>query len=321
MRLHRSIAAPLLGMLLAGASAPAVAGPISLDNFKSQTGINVGEKDVTSIWNALVTMGTTKFLGGNLGSLKLDESSMIAGAATLGASEFDNFLRSGSLGTSVSGLSGLLTQRMTSGAGMDLSYLVGSFTGGGGIGNGAAATFSNLASGGGATEGEAMCDSAIGNQLASVGEQRVNGLVNAALGSDMGFSPLKGLTAGAGGKGSGFSSLGCLDKLFQGSGADILFKPPSLGNLTNMLSNWSCGEAMSVAQQVMGNFNTDVLKTGQLGGFFPASSMTEAMGVSATSIPGISKPASEVFGEAFAKFNSGKDSDIKQAASLRSVFK
>lgn len=323
MRLHKFLPASLLAIVLSGAASPVAAGPLSLDKFRDQTGIRVGEKEVTSLWNALVTMGTTQFLGGNLGSLKLDESSMIAGAATLGASEFDNFLRSGSLGTSAGGLASLLTQRMTSGAGMDLSHLVGSFTGGGGITNGAPSTFSSLTSMGGASAGSAMCDTEVGNKLAQVGEERVNSLLNAALSDQYGFSTVKGLTSGAGGNGSGFSALSCLDKLFQGSGTDILFKPPSLGNLTGMLQNWTCGQAMSVAQQVMQNsgLGSGVFKTGSLGGFFPASTMNEAMSSAPMSMPGISSTASELFGEAFAKFGAPSDSQIKKTASLGTLFK
>lgn len=135
MRMSRILAAPLMAVLLAAAS-PVSAGPLSLVQFQDATGINADQAQVSSIWQSLVAMGTTEFLGGNIGSFRLDESSMIAGASTLGATEFDNFLRNGSLSSSSSGLGNTLTQRMTSGSGFDLSHIVGSFTNGGGLPSG-----------------------------------------------------------------------------------------------------------------------------------------------------------------------------------------
>jgi len=322
MTRQSKLAVPLLALLLAGASAPAGAGPLSSERFRSETGLKIGDSEVTSIWNALVKMGTTQFLGGSLGSLKLDESSMVAGAATIGASEFDNFLRTGGLGTAASGLGGLLSQRMTSGAGIDLSHLVGSFSGGG-VPTGASANFSSLTSMGGASEASGMCDTDVGNKLASVGEERVNSLVNAAMSKEYGFSTVKDLTSGAGGQGSGFSALSCLDKLFQGSGTDILFKPPSLGNLTGMLQNWTCGQAMSVAQQVMNGagISSDHFKTGSNGGFFPMTKMHEAMVDAPYSLkPGMSTGASAMFGEGFGTLSMPRAADIKKAAGLNDLF-
>jgi len=326
MSISGKIAGSLVTLLLAGAAAPACAGPLSLGKFRDATGIqNLSEEKVSALWRAMSAMGTTKFLGGNLGPLRLDESAMVAGAATLGASEFDNFLRTGSLGASVSGLGGTLSQRMTAGAGADLAYLVGSFTTGGGSPAAAAPSFASMTAMGGATAESGMCDPEIGNKLAEVGETYVNGIVNASMSEEMGFSKMESLTAGAGGKGSGFASLSCLDKLFQGvqgGNLDILFKPPSLGNLTNMLQNWTCGEAVSVAQQVAGAFGGgEIFKTGNLGGFFPTAAMGEAMDGAVLKRPGINQGGASMFGADFASFQAKTESEIRKTANLSSLFK
>jgi len=299
-------------------SFPANAGPLSLVRLRDTTGINLSESQVTSIWNALNSMGTTEFLGGNLGSFRLDESSMIAGAATLGASEFDNFLRTGNLSGSNSSLGGLLTQRMTSSAGLDLSYLTGSFTSGGGVAGGTT-SFANLTSLGGASAASPSCDPEISSKLAEIGEQHVNGIVTAAMSKEYGFSQISDLR-GADGTGSGFSALGCLDRLFQGTGVDILFKPPSLGNLSNMLQNWTCGEAVGVAQQVAGAFGSgEIFKTAGLGGFYPALTMGEAMDGAVSKRPGIGQSARDTFG--FGDFGAPSASQIARSASLGTLFR
>lgn len=317
MRMSRILAAPLMAVLLAAAS-PVVAGPLSLVQYEDSTGIKTSQEQVSSIWQSLVSMGTTEFLGGNIGSFRLDESSMIAGAQTLGVTEFDNFLRSGSLSSSSSGIGNTLTQRMTSGSGFDLSYITGSFTSGGGLASGIASTLTSLTSSGGATSASGSCDPEIGDKLAQVGEQSVSNIVTAALSKEYGFSQIQDLK-GTSGKGTGFSALGCLDKLFQNAGSDLLFKPPSLGNLTNMLQNWVCNQAKSVADQVAGNLGSEIFKTGSLGGFFPAQTMSEAMDPAASKRPGIGQNSSETFG--FGTFGSRSESEIQQATSLRTLFR
>lgn len=317
MRMSRILAAPLMAVLLAAAS-PVSAGPLSLVQFQDATGINADQAQVSSIWQSLVAMGTTEFLGGNIGSFRLDESSMIAGASTLGATEFDNFLRNGSLSSSSSGLGNTLTQRMTSGSGFDLSHIVGSFTNGGGLPSGMSASLTSLTSLGGASSASGSCDPEIGDKLAQIGEQSVSNIVTAALSKEYGFSQMQDLK-GTSGKGTGFSALGCLDKLFQNAGADLLFKPPSLGNLTNMLQNWVCNQAKGIAQQVTGNLGTDIFKTGSIGGFFPSHQMSEGMDGAPSLRPGIGQNSSQTFG--FSAFNGRSESDIQQAASLRTLFR
>lgn len=320
------IAAAVLGAALLGSvAAPAIAGPLSMDRFTEVTGLSLSDRQVTSLWNSMVSMGTTQFLGGSLGSFRLDEASMIAGAATLGVTEFDNFLRTGSLSSVVNGLGSLLTQRMTAAAGADLSHLVGSFTSGGGLVKGASESFASLTSVGGASEASGSCDPEIGDKLAESGEAYVKNVVETAMSEQYGFSQLGGLghgTPGGGGAKFGFSALSCLDKLFQGANVDILFKPPSLANLTNMLQSWTCDKAVSVAQQIAGAFGDgNVFKTGNLGGFFPQLTFGEAN--TAAPIRNLAEGASpsQLFGSDFASVNVKSNGEIKISARLGDLFK
>jgi len=321
MRRFQVILASVATAALISITSPAAAGELSFINFKDSTGINMTSEQATNYWSALVAMGTTSFLGGNIGSFRLDESSMLAGAATLGVTEFDRFLRTGSLSSSSSGLGDLLTKRMTSGAGSDLSYLLGSFTSGGGMLNNVTPSFTNLTSFGGSTTQSGSCDPEVSNKLVQIGSGNVDSVVKAAQDDTLGFSQLKNMRS-SNGSGSGFSAMSCLDKLFQNAGTDLMFKPPSLGNLTNMLQNWTCGKAVGVAQQIAGAFGSgDIFKTSSLGGFYPMLTMGEAMDGAISKRPGIGQSIADTFGSSFANRQSLSDSEIKTAASLNTLFR
>lgn len=297
---------------------PAFAASTSLSSamFQDTTGLNASTQDIQSTWNALKTMGTDKFLGGNIGSFKLDESSMIAGALTIGATEFDNFLRSGSLSNISGDLSSLLSTNMTKAAGIDLSSVVGSFTQGGGA---AAGTVFNAASTS-ATGTGGQCSPGVASDLVNIGKKHVDMMRNAALGGEFGVSQISSL-AGSNGVGTGFASLGCLDKLFQNAGSDILFKPPSLSNLISQLQNWACPNAPGVSQQVMGDFgDLGIFDTQAMGGFYGHKVFGESNDGPVSPQPGIGNNVQQVFGSGFGNTQIANSAQISQQTSLTKLF-
>lgn len=321
MRKFNAFLASVAAAALIAAASPASAGPLSFVNFKDSTGISMTPAQATAYWAALTAMGTTSYLGGSIGSFRLDESAMLAGAATLGVTEFDNFLRSGTLTSTSSGMGDLLTKRMTSGAGNDLSYLLGSYTSGGGMMNNVTPSFSNLTSFGGSQTASGSCDPTVSEKLVQIGSGNVDSVMKAAQSDAFGFSQIKNMRS-SNGTGTGFSAMSCLDKLFQNAGTDIMFKPPSLGNLSNQLQNWTCNGAVGVAQQIAGAFgNGDMFKTSALGGFYPMMTMGEAMDGAISKRPGMGQPMSETFGASFSNRQVMPDSQIKTAASLNTLFR
>lgn len=310
-----ALSALFAATLLAGAAPSHAAGPLSLSAFQRETGIRADEGTIQQTWTALQAMGTDKYVGGMLGGLKLDESSLIAGALSIGASELDNLLGGGGLLTSALGAGGDVLGRMTSASGIDLSYLTGSFTAGGG---GSASAASMLS---GASSGDGACDSSVASALASGGQQHVEKIVNAAMSGEYGFSKIGDL-AGQGSGGSGFASLGCLDKLFQNAGSDIMFKPPSLGSLTNSLQNWVCGQSKSVADQVAGAFGSgDIFQTASLGGFYPSKTFGEANSGAPNRNPGTGQSPETTFGSSFADFESASNDETSKSSSILSLYR
>lgn len=319
MRKHivTALAAAALGTFLATTTAMAAASnPIAITNFTSGTGLDTTEAEVQSTWSALKALGTDRYLGGMVGNFKLDESSLIAGALSIGVTELDNFLKTGSLGISSSGLGSLLSKAMSGGAGIDLSYLTGSFTSGGGSFDGLPfTTTASLTSSTGGASAAGQCDPAVAAKQVAVGIQGVNDIVNAAMSDTYGFSrnsALGGMT-----QNSGYAARGCLDKLFQNSGSDVLFKPPSLGSLTTMLQGWSCDKAVSVADQVAGQFgDMSNFNTTAMGGFFPSGVFGEANDGSGAVQPGLGNTLSEVFGDTFSEKVGGSEGGLSSIASV-----
>lgn len=314
--LKRIAILPLTAMLLYGASAlssaHAASSTLSTIAFTTQTGINASQSDIQNTWNALQTMGTDQFLGGVIGGFKLDEASLIAGALSIGASELDNFLRSGNLNGASSDVGDMLSKAMSSAAGIDLSSVVGSFTNGGGT-----LTSASLTSGAGASASGGQCDPTVASDLANQGLKKVTDTVNIGMSSEYGFSKMAELT-GSGATGS-FASMGCLDKLFQNSGADILFKPPNMGQLTNMLQNWTCPKVPGIGEQIAGAFgNNDRFQTASLGGFFPLSTYGEA---NDGGVKGLGSSIAQQFSESFATASTPGSEDIAELTDLGKLFK
>lgn len=312
----RRIAYASLASILIGATAlsPAHAASSTLPTiaFSTQTGIDATSSDIQNTWTALQTMGTDKFLGGMIGGFKLDESSLIAAALSIGSSELDNFLRSGNLSSSIPNVGDVLSKVMTSASGIDLSSMVGSFTSGGGN-----LTTASLLSGGGAGAAGGQCDPSVAGDLATQGLKKVNDTVSIGMSSEYGFSQMAKMT-GSGSTGS-FASMGCLDKLFQNTGVDILFKPPTMGQLTNMLQNWTCPKVPGIGEQIAGAFGSnDRFQTASLGGFFPLSTYGEANDGGKN---GLGNGIAGMFSAAFANSETPKASQIAEMTDIGKLFK
>jgi len=304
------------GFAVAGGAAQAASGPLSLAAFGRETGIRASAEQVQEAWAALESMGTTKYLGGMLGGLRLDESAMIAGVLSIGAGEFDALLNGGGLNTASTTAGTELVSAMTSAAGIDLSYLTGSYTEGGG-----GSVSARAASASGATAGAEACDAGVSSEMASNGKAYVDGIVQAAMSGEYGFSKIQDLNPTSG-SGTGFAALGCLDKLFQNAGSDLLFKPPSLGSLTTQLQNWVCGEAASVAEQVAGAFgNGEIFNTASLGGFYPGANFGEAFDSNPNQRLGMGQKAADTFGQSFANFEKQAKAQVEAAADITRLFK
>lgn len=296
-------------LLAASPSALAQSNPLMLTRFNDATGLEAGDAAIQRTWNALVALGTDEFVGGAIGNFKIDEASLIAGAMAIGATELDNFLRSGSLSMSSSGLGRALTSAMSGAAGIDMSALTGSYTAGGGDLSGIFTTPTAVRSAAGGASAAGQCDAAISSKQVAVGLLGVRSVVDAAMSDQYGFSQNAALSGG--GSDSGFAARGCLDKLFQNAGSDILFKPPSLGNLTSMLSGWSCDQAVGVAEQVAGQFgDMSQFNTAGMGGFFPWGVYGEANDGAVPVRPGIGNKLSEVFGSTFDETNGSVDARL-----------
>jgi hypothetical protein len=311
-----AIALGFAAMFTCTAAQAAASNPIAITNFTSGSGLKATESEVQNAWSALRALGTDSFLGGMIGNFKLDESSLIAGALAIGATEFDNFLKSGSLSISSSGLGSLLSKAMTGAAGVDLSYLTGSFTSGGGSVNGLPfSTTGSLTTTTGGASAAGQCDSGVASKQVAVALQGVNNVVNAAMTDSYGFSQNAQLAGQT--QNSGFGARGCLDKLFQNAGSDILFKPPSLGSLTSMLQGWSCDKAKSVAEQVQGQFgDMSNFDTTSMGGFFPSGVFGEANDNGSVVQPGIGNDLADIFGKTFSEKNGSADSTLSTIASV-----
>lgn len=293
------------------------ANPITITNFDNASGTNASASDIQNTWSALQALGTTKFVGGTIGNFKLDESSLIAGAMSIGVTELDNFLKTGSLSTSASGLGNLLSAAMGNSAGMDLSSLVGSYTAGGGSLDGLPlSTSASLTSSAGGATAAGQCDSGVASKQVAVGLGGVQNVVNSAMSDQYGFSQNSSLSDGNGN--SSFAARDCLSNLFQNAGSDILFKPPSLGTLSQMLAGWSCNKAKSVSDQVNGQFgDMSQFNTASMGGFFPWGVYGEATDGTTPTRPGIGNSLGEVFGDTFSETNGSVASNL---TSLKSVF-
>jgi hypothetical protein len=314
----RLLAAAATIMLLASAASPALAASsttLPTINFSTATGLNASTSDIQSTWQQLKDMGTTQYLGGMIGGFKLDESSMVAAALSIGVTEFDNFLKTGQLSSAMGGAGSLLSSVMSGGSGIDLSSIVGSFTAGGGAIN--ATSILNTA---GVTAAGGVCDPSVAADLATQGSSYVSDIVKVGQSDSYGFSKMSSLSSG--GSTGGFASMGCLDKLFQNSGTDILFKPPTMGMLTSMLQNWTCPQVPGVAQQIASAFGDGSrFQTAGAGGFFPLLSFGEANDSTSPKMTGMGSTISNFFGSGFATTKSVSSGDVASMTSLSTLFK
>ena len=291
----------------------AQASDLALKTFERETGLPISVQETQTIWSQLTSLGTTQFLGGTIGTFKLDESSMIAGARAIGPSEFDNFLRTGKLNSSNQDVANILSEAMSKGSGFDFSSIINSFTpNGGALGNQASA---NIMSSSGASNADGMCSPDVAQGLVDQGNQHVNERVEIASSDEFGFSDLKQATGGT----TGFAGMSCMDKLFQNAGSDILFKPPSLGSLTSQINSWSCDRAVGVAEQIAGAFGADGFQTAAHGGFQADFTMGEAQEMNP--LNNIRLSSSDIFGNSFAQFDSLKDNDIKERTNIGRLFR
>lgn len=282
---------------------PSFASQTAINDFTSATGIDASSSQITETWNTLVSLGTTQYLGANIGTFKLDESTLIAAAMTIGASELDNYLRTGVLSSTVSSLSGTLSTVMSSASGINLSSIIGSYTT---TSNSSALSLSSALS-----SEDGTCNSDVADAQVEIGQNSVNNIVNTSLSDSYGFSKLSSIQSSTNG-GSGFSSLSCLENLFQNSGTDIFFKPPNLGNMITKLQNWTCGNTTSIAEQIAGfSTSSDLFKTSSYGGFFPFLKMDESTSSLGIKTLGLSSSPSDYISSSFGTFsNKNSDSSI-----------
>lgn len=257
-------------------------------------------------WDALVTMGTTEWIGADFNGGKIDASSLLSAARIVGASELDRWLRTGQAadGNILQTMAGALT----SGSGFNVSSITGVLSGLSGGGSSLAGSLSQLASGtpmgtitstltdsssinvnfmGPGGGGGDYCDEGIAGTQNAAAQKHIDDMVNIAMSNDYGFSQMGGAGVGSGQKSSdGFFGMSCLDKFMQGT-RDTLFRPPQLSQLVAMIGQMggiggagggsggggggggACDGAESVLQQVAGSMPSGIFDSGANGGFFP----------------------------------------------------
>jgi hypothetical protein len=115
---------PFLALLSAGHARAEVSDLVDKICTGTCTDKTSTQSSVTGWWSALTSMGTTDFIGGQMGGLKIDASSLLAGSSVAGASELDRFLRTGS--SSSPDITSSIMSMMSGGSGIDVTSLVGS---------------------------------------------------------------------------------------------------------------------------------------------------------------------------------------------------
>lgn len=238
------------------------------------------QSSVSGWWSALSSMGTTDFIGGQMGGLKIDASSLLAGSSVAGASELDRFLRTGT--SSSPDITSSIVSMMSGGAGIDVSSLTGSkYSSLDTALDGGAETVASAYGAGGSSgqsgAGTASCDPAVENAMVMASRNYVTGVMETATQGDYAFSKMGGVAVSQSGSGGGMFGGSCLDKFMQG-GRDLLFQPPKLSDLLSMTggmfdggggSSVACGGGPSAMQQISGSMPSGLFQTGG-GGFFPA---------------------------------------------------
>ncbi len=190
---------------------------------------------------------------------------------TIGSTELDNFLRSGSLSSSTSGIGSVLSSVMTS------AKRHRSFIGRRQLHQRRRCDLSRVASDGvGCTTASGgQCDPSVANDLASQGQQKVNDIVNVDMSSEYGFSQMSQMTKGTSG---GFASMGCLDKLFQNSKRGHHVQAADDVDADEHAAELDVPAGSGVASQISGRVRRrgSSSRPPSLGGFFPLSTYGEA---------------------------------------------
>lgn len=270
----------------------------------------VGEQQsATQNWQALTSMGTTSYIGGQIGDFMIDASSLLAGARQAGAVELDRWLRTGE--ASSPDISDAILKAVTSTSGIDVSQITGSKylngtqqTSSATTGNGVTIldSFSNSNDGlvGPGLGGGNFCTQEVDSALNAGSQSYVNSVVSAAEDKEFGFSQVGNVPVSADKHSdSGLFGGSCLSTFMQGN-MDTLFKPPQLSQLVSMLTNMfgqggqgggsgssggglgvfgggggsgsggNCATSPTVFQQVNNSMPNAAFTPG-LGGFFPYS--------------------------------------------------
>ena len=218
-------------------------------------------------WSALQAMGTTDYIGSAFNGTTLDASSLLAASRVVGASQVDNWLRTGA--TPDQQTYDMIVQALSYGAGYDVSNVTGVMpaSNGGtsgtstadysptGIGSSSIdqsmltqfATANNSALGilsdginmlsAAGNGSQTTCNQSIAKAQNANAQSFINNMMTLITGNGTGFSVLGGASVASGQRSSnGVFGSGCLDKLMQGN-MDTLFSPPGLSSLVGQLGS------------------------------------------------------------------------------------
>ncbi len=219
-------------------------------------------------WSALQSMGTTDWIGSSYNGVTIDASALLAAARVVGATQVDDWLRTGDAPSQ--SIVDMITSALAYGAGYDVSSVTGvtpASTTGSTDGSSSPYTMSASSSSSGvdpqtllqqATANSSALGiisdginilSAAGNGTQTTCNPSIAGMQNAnaqsfignmmklITGDGTGFSQLGGTSVSSGQRSAnGVFGSGCLDKLMSGS-MDTLFTPPGLSSLIGQLGS------------------------------------------------------------------------------------
>ena len=235
-------------------------------------------------WSALQTMGTTSWIGSQIGGKTVDAGSLLGASRVAGASELDRWLNTGE--ASSTQVAQAMSQALGAGSGLDVGLITGMSGTAGGFGRttsldsalgGAIGSAMGTAMGGGG--GGGYCDPKIDQAQNANAQKYVNAMQQIATSGDYGFSQNGGQPVSSGqASGSGYFQGGCLEQLMQGS-RDMLFRPPGLSGLLSQLGGMfgggggggaaGCASAPTVMSQIQKSMPQSIFSSGN-GGFLPA---------------------------------------------------
>jgi hypothetical protein len=236
-------------------------------------------------YNQLMGAGGSQYIGQTYDGLVLNQSALVECSYVLGGSGCANALANGTVPNQV-------LQRMQAAEPYDSSSITGQATsaGGGSIPGGI---------GNSGPTGSALglyCNPAVAQALVNIAAAKVQGDLAVASYPQTGFTMLNGGsvlqqaglggTSGSGtssGSGSGglftvggpgsFRTTSCLNNLLSGSGLSVIFSPPSLQAIENMLMSAVCQGIQSMFSQMLAPLQQSLYQSANLGGFFPGMAM------------------------------------------------